>query len=389
MTFLTIIGLILKWLLIILLSILAFALILILLVLIMPISYRADVVYGGGKDLDVKVKVTYFWPIVRFLLSFSIVGGLEYCLKVLFFSIISSDKKKDDDASDSEKEIIKPDNSVLDDIEEFLDEELISEAYEEFDELEAAKDSELASDAGATEYISPLKANESDNNSDSIESEKYIEEEQDIKEDNELKPDYEASDYFDDDLDGEHFSIFERIGAFFKGISLFLKGFKKGIIKVRNAIDSFTALIHNIKDGISDTIDKVKRIKSKGEEAYKKGKRVKKLLDATATKNTLSLAKKQIFKIIKHILPRRIRGYVHYGLDDPSTTGEILAVISAFYPVISPHLEIVPDFNDKVLEADVHIKGRIHLIYIVGAALRILISPDTIRTIKRTKRVLG
>ena len=204
--------------------------------------------------------------------------------------------------------------------------------------------------------------------------------------DEEIEREEDAS---DEEYDDSRIGIFERIEAFFKGIGIFFKGFKKGIIKLRNAIDSFTTLIHNIKDRVTDTVTGIKDIKAKADEAYKKGKRFKRLLDADATVHTLTLVKRQIFNIIRHILPTKLKGYVNYGFDDPSLTGEVLAFISAFYPVISPHFEIVPDFNEKVLVADVHIKGRIRLIYIVGCLLRILISPDTIRTIKRTKHILG
>ncbi len=386
MTILMILLAILRWLLIIVLSILAFVLLIILLVLIMPIRYKADIVYGGGKDLDVNVKVTYFWPIIRFFLTFSIVNKLHYKLKVLFFSIIDSDKpKKDKEEADNaeddvEYEVDSSDYELVDDHPSKIEDENleplddIEEGYESSDDI--AKGDKPLED---TEDVMPNEEQKVDIKL-LDEVEEFLDKEIDSDED-EISSDEEFKD--------EHYSIFDRIGAFFKGISIFFKGIKKGIIKVQNAIDSLTALIHNIVDSVSSLISKIKEIKVKADEAYKKGKRFKRLWDAEATKNTLSLVKKQLFNIIKHILPNKVKGYIHYGFDDPATTGEVLAVISAFYPVLSPHFEIVPDFDGKALEADVHIKGRIHLIYIVGCALRILISPDTIRTIKRTKHILG
>ncbi len=376
MTILMILLAILKWLLIIVLSILAFALLIILLVLIMPINYRADIVYGGGKDLDVEVKVTYFWPIIRFFLTFSIVNKLHYKLKVLFFSIIDSDKPKDEDSEETDE----VDEEDIEDIELEGD----SESYELIDDHPSKiEDEELEPLDDVDSVQEDVDEDPSDESNVDI---KIIDDVQEfLDEEIESEEDIDSEEEYDDSKCG----IFERIGAFFKGIRLFFKGIKKGIIKVRNAIDSFTALIHNIVDSVSSIIAKIKEIKAKGDEAYKKGKRFKRLWDAETTKKTVSLLKKQAFKIIKHILPNKVKGYIHYGFDDPATTGEVLAVISAFYPVLSPHFEIVPDFNDKVIEADVHIKGRIHLIYIVGCALRILISPDTIRTIKRTKHILG
>ena len=63
--------------------------------------------------------------------------------------------------------------------------------------------------------------------------------------------------------------------------------------------------------------------------------------------------------LIKHIRPRKITGNVMYGLEDPATTGQILAVLSVIIPMYKGKFRVVPMFNQKILEGDIYIKGHI------------------------------
>ena len=61
----------------------------------------------------------------------------------------------------------------------------------------------------------------------------------------------------------------------------------------------------------------------------------------------------------KHILPRKITGNVTYGFDDPSLTGQALAVLSIITPLYKGKLQIIPMFNQQILEGDIYMKGHI------------------------------
>ncbi|MCR4715761.1 MAG: DUF2953 domain-containing protein [Lachnospiraceae bacterium] len=391
----------------------------------MPISYKADIIYNGGKDLDAKVRVSYFYPIIRFKLDFNLEDGLLYNLKVLFFKIIDSEDvdedEEDDDASkenetknitkdkandkkiesnSKEKDATKDNASIsnthyvsdssADEYADFYDtdfyelEHFIDEKEEDLDNTKdnnanitsEIEDKIIADIKSKDETISEVKSDIAD-----IET--------NLKDNNEKEIVDESDDSKIEDLEFEDdkITVFERIRAFFSGIRLFFKGIKKFILKIKNAIDSGVSLVHNIEDGLREAHQKYKEVRKTLDKGIYKGKRFKRLYDLDSTKKTIELAKRQGFKIIKHILPNKVRGYIYYGFDDPATTGQLLALISAFYPVIAPRFQIVPNFEETVIEADVHIKGRIHLIVIVLAALRIVISPNTIRTAKRAMKI--
>ena len=50
---------------------------------------------------------------------------------------------------------------------------------------------------------------------------------------------------------------------------------------------------------------------------------------------------------------------VRFGLEDPYDTGRILAVLSMLYPFYGEHIDIYPDFEYRILEGHLLIKGRI------------------------------
>ena len=119
------------------------------------------------------------------------------------------------------------------------------------------------------------------------------------------------------------------------------------------------------KDGSPTFFEKIRRIIAQVREKADLAKQVKAAFDEVKT---------YIFKIVRHILPRKITGFIRFGFEDPSLTGKICAVIGVLYPVIPEKLEIDPDFTQSVFEADVKISGRIMLFMVLLNALKILMN---------------
>lgn len=110
-----------------------------------------------------------------------------------------------------------------------------------------------------------------------------------------------------------------------------------------------------------------------------------KLKKALAIKRAFDAVKDRIFKLIRHILPRKISGYIIYGFDDPSATGKSVALLSIFYPVLPDKLEVSPCFEGAMLECDVQIKGRLFLIYVLVHGLKIYFNKEVKIAMGRVK----
>ena len=121
------------------------------------------------------------------------------------------------------------------------------------------------------------------------------------------------------------------------------------------------------------------RIKRKAASLYEK------LRMALKVKKAYDAVKGSLFRLIKHILPKKISGYIVYGFDDPSATGKSAALLSIFYPVLPEKLEISPCFEGAMLECDLQIKGRIFLIYVLVHGLKIYFNKEVKIAMGRVK----
>lgn len=108
----------------------------------------------------------------------------------------------------------------------------------------------------------------------------------------------------------------------------------------------------------------------------------KNFIQKDSTKKALKFLLGEGKTMLKHILPRKVSGNVLYGLEDPALTGQILAVLSALYPYYHKDLEIIPFFDQNILEGRLKIKGRIILGFFVIHGIKIICNREIIRTYK-------
>lgn len=124
----------------------------------------------------------------------------------------------------------------------------------------------------------------------------------------------------------------------------------------------------------------------KVKEMEEKGKRLQAFLADKANQKSF----RQMLRMIKHILPRRITGSVEFGFDDPSVTGQVAALCSFAYARYGDALQITPVFDEQVLEVLTKGKGRMFLGVVLFWCLRILMNKNIRRLIfKRHRRKDG
>lgn len=78
-----------------------------------------------------------------------------------------------------------------------------------------------------------------------------------------------------------------------------------------------------------------------------------------------------LVQILKHIGPTKIKGYLAFGMDDPATTGYILAVFGIFYSKFGKSFSIQPNFEEKQFETKLRAKGRIRMSRLLYLALKL------------------
>lgn len=89
---------------------------------------------------------------------------------------------------------------------------------------------------------------------------------------------------------------------------------------------------------------------------------------------------------LRSILPRKIEADVLFGTGSPDTTGYLLAAYSMIYPFLHGTVNLVPDFEQAVLEGHLSAKGKIRIAVFVKLALIMLLDKNIKLFIQKWKR---
>lgn len=117
---------------------------------------------------------------------------------------------------------------------------------------------------------------------------------------------------------------------------------------------------NNLEDKGTE-IDSLKKLWSKIKNVWYTTREWWKVLTSERMKAVFRFCKGEILFIWKKIRPRKINGMVEFGTGDPATTGQCLGVIALLYGYLGCKVQIVPDFEGKILNASLTGKGRIPL----------------------------
>lgn len=113
--------------------------------------------------------------------------------------------------------------------------------------------------------------------------------------------------------------------------------------------------------------------------------KIKRFLEDETNKKAIRTVYSSFKKLLKHILPQKIRGYVKFGTSDPGTTGKLLGVLGVFYAKYGRSLQIYPDFENQVIEAELRVKGRIRLFTLGVIGLKAYLNKDVKYLINQIK----
>ncbi len=144
-----------------------------------------------------------------------------------------------------------------------------------------------------------------------------------------------------------------------------------------------------IADKINGIIQKIKGIYSKICETIKKAQnfssKIKEFLVDAQNKVVFGKLKNEVLYLLKHFKPRKIEGKLLFGTGDPATTGWVLGGIYALYQGFPGRIDITPDFDEKVIDGEVMIKGRIRSVHAILVVIRLFGNKDFRRMLQFRK----
>ncbi len=143
--------------------------------------------------------------------------------------------------------------------------------------------------------------------------------------------------------------------------------------------DKIEALIQSLTDKYDLATDKIDRIR-------RDLRFWDRMIHDERNRSAVELIKSVSFKLLRKIAPRRIKGSVCFGFDDPATTGRILMYLAVVYPVMPRKFKVEPDFEKTVLYGNIDIKGRLALITVGIAFLKLYFNKDCKRMYRLYKK---
>lgn len=153
--------------------------------------------------------------------------------------------------------------------------------------------------------------------------------------------------------------------------------------------DKISELMARILDFFANLAENMNKVIKKRDMILQKITGVRSLLEKPYTKKVLKDGKVLLKKMWKHVRPRKLQGSIHFGLEDPATTGQLLGVVGMLYPVYRNHFVIAPDFEQQIFEGKIYAKGRVQIGRMTFLALRFMLTRDFFKTVQRARTIIG
>ena len=149
---------------------------------------------------------------------------------------------------------------------------------------------------------------------------------------------------------------------------------EKGIPEKEKSVDSekngsfyqrILSWIQKIKCTFGKLCDKIKALSGKKE-------KLEEFLRDEVHKGAYHKCKKELFRLMKHLKPKKADVRIIYGFDDPYYTGQALAVFGVLYPFVGGCISVTPDFEHQVLKGSAYLKGKIYLWHFVQSGWKLI-----------------
>ena len=133
--------------------------------------------------------------------------------------------------------------------------------------------------------------------------------------------------------------------------------------------DRIDEMIDKITSGYDHMEEKISRIRDRIN-AFEKA------VNDPGNRNAFELIKKETLRLLKKIAPQKITGFVHFGFEDPATTGKVLMYLALIYPSLPRKLKVDPGWDDTDLYGSLDMKGHLALITVLASLVRLVCNRD-------------
>ena len=294
--------------------ILGILVLLILIILLVPVRYQGETAADGTwKGISAKIKVHWFFHLIAF--------SAEYKDEAFFWRLRIAWKKMGTDSEDGQESAVEEKTEIKQEPEEEKTEVKQGQEPAVEEQAEYKEKEEVSADEAGTE--DRLEKEEKTDTKTEENVERLLQKPEKNEEESQIPP-----------ADEETPFLFEKIAG------------------------RLRAFFQKIKYTFQRLCGKIKTLSEKKE-------KVKEFLTDEVHRRAFQKTKTEFSRLMRRIRPKKLKGTVHYGFEDPYHTGQVLAALGVVYPWLGEAVSVYPDFEKRILQGDLYVKGTVRALYVV------------------------
>ena len=320
---------------IIIVAVTAILLLVILTVLFVPVRYRITAEGGLGRKEPVRAKISVNWLFHIVNAAFSYPEAAYLKVRIFCFCLLDSSKSMEGKSAETEHKTDKE--------------------YKQDKKNPEQTASEIKTEPAETVYKTETEPGAGE---EAAENKNEEQEKHDRQEKNEGQEENDRQ---------EKTESQEKNG---------IRGFLQALI---NVFKRFLQALTNIQYTIREICDKIKKI-TENIRYYTE------VLKSEVFQAAFGVSRSQLIRILKAVRPKTCSINLKTGTGDPASTGQIVAFYGILYPFIGNGVCLQADFENKVLEGDLYIKGKITAFTFLFVAFRLYTDKNIRQLIQMLKR---
>lgn len=170
-----------------------------------------------------------------------------------------------------------------------------------------------------------------------------------------------------------------------KKIKVEKKRIKRERSKIRAFFRKIKILINNIKRKFKNISNTIKGICDTIKSLLEKKDKVIAFYYMEVHQYAIAKIKSQIFYLFKRLKPKKFMIKGRLGFEDPSITGKFIGFMSVLYPIYGNAIDVIPDFQNKIYDMTVELKGKIRIFPFVVVLIRMLLDEKIRKTYRNIR----
>lgn len=140
---------------------------------------------------------------------------------------------------------------------------------------------------------------------------------------------------------------------------------KKILIKIKSFLEKIRIFFRELKNKIIKLFEAVVNLRNKSSLIIN-------FIKNERNREGFHITFSSLKKLLKHILPTKLKSKLIFGTGDPCTTGQALGFLGILYSFYGGKIQIIPDFENSRLEGKHDARGRIRVITILVIVIKLI-----------------